>query len=326
MKYVQLGGTGAKVSQLCFGCMSYGTPGWEVHPWVLDEAAAKPFLHGALDAGINFFDTADYYSFGASEEILGNVLLGAVPRAELVIASKVGMYMSDKPNGRGVSRKHIMEGIDASLKRLKTDYIDVYYIHRLDGVTPIEETLDALNDVVRAGKVLYLGCSSVWAREFVVMREMQKRNGWAKFDVMQNFYNLCYREEEREMMPYCLDEGVALVPWSPIARGFLAGNRPKDGKPTARGETDKTGQGYFGTRQDYQILAQVEKSAARLGVKPAQLALAWVMAKGVTAPIIGATKEYHLADALAACDIELDTRTINALERLYKPRPVMGHQ
>jgi aryl-alcohol dehydrogenase-like predicted oxidoreductase len=326
MKYVQLGGTGTQVSQLCFGCMSYGTPGWDVHPWVLDQSEAKPFIHGALDAGINFFDTADYYSFGASEEILGNVLMPAAPREDLVIASKVGLFMNDKPNGRGVSRKHIMEAIDATLARLKTDYIDLYYIHRLDGMTPFEETLEALNDVVRAGKVLYLGCSSTWTREFVQMRELQKRNGWAKFDVMQNFYNLCYREEEREMIPYCLDEGVALVPWSPIARGFLAGNRPKDGGRTKRGETDKTGQGYFGTKQDYQILAQVEKTAAKLGVKPAQLALAWVLAKGITSPIVGATRPHHLDDALAALDINLDQRTIDALERPYKPRAVMGHK
>ncbi|NNE25067.1 MAG: aldo/keto reductase [Rhizobiales bacterium] len=326
MDYVQLGTTGVQVSRLCFGCMSYGAPGWKVHPWVLGEEASKPFLHAALDAGINFFDTADYYSAGVSEEILGNVLLPARPREELVIASKVGMFMNDEPNGRGLSRKHIMESIDATLKRLKTDYIDLYYIHRLDGITPMEEHLDAFNDVVRAGKVLYLGCSSVWTREFVQMREMQKRNGWARFVAMQNFYNLCYREEEREMIPYCQQEGVALVPWSPMARGFLAGNRPKDGKATARGETDSTGRNYLGTKQDYAILAQVEKVAARLGVKPAQVALAWTLAKGITAPIIGATKPHHLSDALGALEIELDAKTIAALERAYKPRPVMGHK
>lgn len=326
MEYVQLGGTGVEVSKLCFGCMSYGAPGWKVHPWVLDEAASKPFLHEALDAGINFYDTANYYSAGVSEEILGNVLLPARPREELVIASKVGMPMKDGPNGRGLSRKHIMESIDGSLKRLKTDYIDLYYIHRLDGITPMEEHLDAFNDVVRAGKVLYLGCSSVWTREFVQMREMQKGNGWVPFVAMQNFYNLCYREEEREMIPYCKAEGVALVPWSPMARGFLAGNRPKDGKPTARGGTDGTGLNYFGTKQDYAILAQVEKLAAKLGVKPAQVALAWILTKGITAPIIGATKPHHLSDALGALEIELDAKTIAALERSYQPRPVMGHK
>ena len=326
MDYVQLGSTGLQVSKLCFGCMSYGAPGWSVHPWVLGEAAAKPFLHGALDAGINFFDTANYYSFGVSEEILGNVLIPAKRREELVIASKVGMFMNDLPNGRGLSRKHIMESVDATLKRLKTDYVDLYYVHRLDHVTPMEETLEALSDVVRAGKVLYLGCSSVWTWQFVKMREMQAANGWAQFAAMQNFYNLCYREEEREMIPYCSREGVALVPWSPIARGFLAGNRPKDGKPTERGGSDKASAGYFGTKQDYRILAKVEQTAARLDVKPAQLALAWVLAKGVTAPIVGATKPQHLEDALAALDIELDVKTIAALEKPYNPRPVMGHQ
>ncbi len=326
MEYVQLGKTGVQVSQLCFGCMSYGKPGWKVHPWVLNETDSKPFLHEALDAGINFYDTANYYSTGVSEEILGNVLLPAKPRDELVIASKVGMFMNQPPNGRGLSRKHIMESVDASLKRLKTDYIDLYYIHRLDGVTPMEEHLEAFNDLVRAGKVLYLGCSSVWTWEFVKMREMQKRNGWAEFVAMQNFYNLCYREEEREMIPYCLGEGVALVPWSPIARGFLAGNRPKDGKATERGSTDSTGLNYYGTKQDYAILTQVEKLAQKLGVKPAQVALAWTLTKGITAPIIGATKPNHLPDALGALEIKLDAKTIAALEKSYSPRPVMGHQ
>ncbi len=326
MDYVQLGRTGLQVSQLCLGCMSYGAPGWEVHPWVLNETDAKPFLYQALDLGINFFDTADYYSAGASEEILGNVLLQARPRDELVIATKVGLYMSQKPNGRGLSRKHILEGIDASLKRLKTDYVDLYYIHRLDGVTPMEETLEAFNDVVRAGKVMYLGCSSVWTREFVKMREMQRHDGWAQFVAMQNFYNLCYREEEREMIPYCLEEGVALVPWSPIARGFLAGNRPRNGTATTRGKTDKMSADFFGTKQDYAILAQVDKAASRLGVKSAQVALAWTLARGVTSPIIGATKPHHLSDAVGALDIVLDDRTVSALERPYNPRPVMGHQ
>ena len=326
MNYVQLGRTGLKVSQLCLGCMSYGQPGWDIHPWVLDESDSKPFLHEALDAGINFFDTSNYYSAGVSEEILGNVLMPANPREDMVIATKVGLHMNDKPNGRGLSRKHILESVDASLKRLKTDYIDLYYIHRLDGITPMDEVLEALNDVVRAGKVLYLASSSTWTWQFVKMREMQMRNGWAQFVAMQNFYNLCYREEEREMMPYCDSEGVALVPWSPIARGFLAGNRPKDGAVTARGETDKMSAGYFGSSQDYAILAQVEKAAARLGAKPAQVALAWTLARGVTSPIVGATKPYHLSDALGALELTLDTKSIAALERPYKPRVVMGHQ
>ncbi len=325
MDYVQLGGTGVKVSRLCLGCMSYGAPGWDIHPWVLGEAASKPFLHEALDAGINFFDTADYYSYGASEEVLGNVLMPAAPREDLVIATKVGLHMNDRPNARGLSRKHIMEGIDASLKRLKTDYVDLYYIHRLDGVTPMAEVLEALNDVVRAGKALYLGCSSTWTWQFVKMREMQAAMGWAPFVAMQNFYNLCYREEEREMNPYCAAEGVALVPWSPMARGFLAGNRPKGGAATARGETDKMAAGYFGTRQDYAVLAQVEKMATKLGARPAQVALAWTLARGVTAPIIGATKAHHIADALGALDLKLTDAMLAALERPYKPRAVMGH-
>ncbi len=326
MEYVQLGRTGLRVSRLCMGCMSYGMPGWHIHPWVLGEEDAKPFLHEALDAGINFFDTSDYYSAGASEEILGNVLMPAKPRGELVIATKVGLFMNDEPNGRGLSRKHIMEGIDASLKRLKTDYVDLYYIHRLDGVTPMDEVLSALNDVVRAGKALYLGCSSTWTWQFVQMREMQKRNGWAQFVAMQNFYNLCYREEEREMNPYCHAQGVALVPWSPMARGFLAGNRPKDGAVTARSRSDKMAADYFGTKQDYAILAKVEQLARRIGAKPAQIALAWTIAKGVTAPIIGATKPHHLADALRALNLVLDAKSIAMLERPYHPRAVMGHE
>ena len=326
MEYVKLGASGVKVSKLCLGMMSYGTAGWPHHPWVLGEADAQPFLKGALDAGINFFDTADFYSVGASEEILGNFVKKHMKRSDAVIATKVCLTMGDGPNDRGLSRKHIMEAIDASLARLKTDYVDLLYIHRLDHDTPMEEMAEALNDVVRSGRALYLGASSMWAWQFAKLREMQRANGWAGFAVMQNFYNLCYREEEREMIPYCKAEGVALVPWSPMARGFLAGNTPKDGKgKTARGETDKLAQGYFGTKQDYAILARVEKLAAKLGVKPAQVALAWVLAKGVTAPIIGATKPHHLSDAVAALDIKLTDAQIASLEAPYAPRPVQGH-
>lgn len=326
MEYVKLGGTGLKVSQLCLGMMSYGTPGWQVHPWVMSEAEAQPFMKAALDAGINFFDTADFYSAGESEVILGNFVKANMQRSDAVIATKICLAMGDGPNDKGLSRKHIMEAVDACLKRLQTDYIDLLYIHRLDHDTGFEEMSEALSDVVRAGKAVYLGASSMYAWQFAKIREMQKSRGWAQFAVMQNFYNLCYREEEREMIPYCLSEAVALVPWSPMARGFLAGNTPKDGKGvTARGQTDKLSQGYFGTRQDYAILARVEKLATKLGVKPAQVALAWVLAKGVTAPIVGATKPHHLGDALGALEIKLTPAQIASLEAPYAPRPVQGH-
>ena len=326
MDYVKLGASGVKVSKLCLGMMSYGQEGWPHHPWVLGEQSAQPFLKGALDAGINFFDTADFYSTGVSEEILGRFVKANMKRSDAVLATKVCLTMGDGPNDKGLSRKHIMEAIDASLKRLQTDYVDVLYIHRLDPDTPMEEMAEALNDVVRSGRATYLGASSMWAWQFAKLREMQAARGWARFAVMQNFYNLCYREEEREMIPYCKSEGVALVPWSPMARGFLAGNTPKDGKgTTSRGTTDKISQGYFGTRQDYAILARVEKLAEKLGVKPAQVALAWVLAKGVTSPIIGATKPHHLADAVAALDIKLSDAHIASLEAPYAPRPVQGH-
>jgi aryl-alcohol dehydrogenase-like predicted oxidoreductase len=248
-------------------------------------------------------------------------------RSDAVIATKLGLAMGDGPNQKGLSRKHVMEAVDASLKRLKTDYIDLLYIHRLDVDTSLEEMAEALNDVVRAGKAVYLGASSMWAWQFAKIREMQRANGWAQFVVMQNFYNLCYREEEREMIPYCQAEGVALVPWSPMARGFLAGNRPQSGAgATSRGQTDKLSQGYFGTKRDYVILARVEALASKLGVKPAQIALAWVLAKGVTAPIVGATKKHHLDDAIAALDVKLTQGQIASLEKPYLPRSVMGHQ
>ncbi len=327
MQYVRLGKTGLKVSKLCFGCMSYGQPGWGIHPWVLDEAASRQIFKSAIDAGINFFDTSDFYSKGVSEEILGRALADfATSRSEVVIATKVALSMGDGPTMGGLSRKHIIEGVDASLKRLGTDYIDLLYIHRLDPDTEMEEVIEALEHVVRQGKALYIGASSTWTWQFVKMREMQKARGYSTFVAMQNFYNLAYREEEREMIPYCIEEGVGLVPWSPIARGFLAGNRPKDGESTDRAKTDKLAQGYFGTKQDYAILARIEKIASELGVKPAQVAYAWVLSKPfITAPIIGATKPYQLDDALAALDIELTKGQIKRLEAPYQPRAVMGH-
>ena len=324
MQYTQLGGTGLNVSRLCFGCMSFGDPSRGNHSWVLPEDQAKPFYRDAFEAGINFFDTANYYSRGVSEEVLGRAMREHSTREQTVIATKVGLDMEQGPNSKGLSRKHIVESINASLKRLGTDYVDLYYIHRLDGQTPMEETLEALDHVVRQGKVLYLGCSSAWTWQFVKMREFQKANGLARFSVMQNFYNLLYREEEREMIPYCRSEGVALVPWSPLARGFLAGNRPKAGEATNRGARDKLNAGYFGTPQDYKILAKVEKLAEKLGVKPAQVALAWTASK-VDCPIIGTTKPHHLGDALEALDLTLNAAQIKSLEGAYAPRPVMGH-
>jgi aryl-alcohol dehydrogenase-like predicted oxidoreductase len=324
MEYVTLGGTGLKVSRLCLGCMSFGQPGWDRHPWVLDERTSMPFYKRAFETGINFFDTADFYSYGVSEQITGKAVREFARREEVVIATKLGLDMNLGPNGVGLSRKHIREAVDASLKRLGTDYVDILYIHRLDPDTPLEEVMVALDDVVTAGKALYLGASSMWTWQFATMRAQQKANCLAEFVVMQNFYNLIYREEEREMNPYCAEHNVALVPWSPIARGFLAGNRPKQGKATDRAGSDELAAGYFGSRQDYAILARVEKTAARLGVKPAQVALAWVLDK-VTAPIVGGTKMAHLEDAIAALDITLDARTIAMLEAPYKPREIMGH-
>ena len=323
MEYTQLGSTGLRVSRICLGCLSYGDKKRALQPWILGKSEARAFLHQAMDAGINFFDTADRYSRGASEEILGDILIPALPREELVIASKVGLEVADHPNGKGLSRKHIMESIDSTLKRLKTDYIDIYYLHRWDEFTPIDETLEALNDLVRAGKVLYLGCSSMWTWQFVQMRELQSRNGWAKFVAMQNLYNLCYREEEREMIPYCQKNGVALLPWSPLARGFLAGKQPNGCGDTDRSKIEKENLKMFGSEQDFDILDQVEKVARNLGAEPAQVALAWALAKGVTAPIIGATKEHHISTAVGALAVQLDEDSIKALEWPYQPRSVM---
>lgn len=326
MDYVRLGETGLKVSRLCLGCMSYGPPGGPTHPWVVDEEAAQPFFRKAFEAGINFLDTANHYNFGASEEITGRAIRRYSRRADVVLATKVGLKIGEGPNDAGLSRKHILEQIDRSLERLGTDYVDLYYIHRLDPGTPVEETLQALDDIVRAGKVRYIAASSMWAWQFARMREMQKAAGLARFVAMQNFYNLAYREEEREMIPYCRAEGVGIVPWSPIARGFLAGNRPRAGEATERGRTDANSTRYFGSAADYAVLAKVEKTAARLGVSAAQVAYAWVLSKPfVTAPIVGATKEYQLDQAIAALDIRLDERTVAALEAAYRPRVPAGH-
>ena len=325
MDYVRFGKTGMKVSRLCLGCMTYGATTWR--EWVLDEAASRPFIREALDRGVNFFDTADVYSQGASEEILGRALKDFAKRDEVVVATKVFSPMGKSPNAQGLSRKHVMEGIDHSLKRLGMDYVDLYQIHRFDPHTPIEETVEALHDVVKAGKALYVGASSMWTWQFARMIGVARERGWTHFVSMQNFYNLVYREEEREMMQFCADQGLAVIPWSPMARGYLAGSGVGAGASTVRGRTDPFSQTLgLGSRQDEAIRKRVVETAERLGTKPAIVALAWVLSKPyVTAPIVGASKPHHLADAEAALSLKLDARTIARLEEPYRPKEVVGH-
>ncbi|WP_277961261.1 aldo/keto reductase [Pseudomonas sp. RIT-To-2] len=322
MHYLNLGTTGLKVSKLCLGCMTYGSPTWR--DWVLDEAGSRPFIKQALDAGINFFDTADMYSLGAGEQVLGKALLDYVPRDEAVIATKVFHPMGDKPNARGLSRKHILASIDGSLQRLGTDYVDLYIIHRFDPETPIEETLEALDTVVRSGKARYIGASSMHAWQFMRMLGLQKQHGLAQFVSMQNHYNLIYREEEREMLPLCREMGIAVTPWSPLARGLLAGTRKA---PTVRAASDAPAQVWYDHHaEEDAIVAAVEQVAARRGVPPAHVALAWVASRdGVTSPIIGASKPRHLEDAIAALELVLDADDIACLEQPYRARPVAGH-
>lgn len=325
MEYIRLGNTGMKVSRLCLGCMTFGTSAWR--DWVLDEAESRPFIQKALEAGINFFDTADMYSVGGSEEILGRALKDfGVPRDEVVIATKVYNRMGDKPNQAGLSRKHIMEGCDASLRRLGTDYIDLYQIHRWDYDTPIEETLEALNDLVRMGKVLYLGASSMWTWQFAKAIHISEQNGWSKFVSMQNHYNLVYREEEREMIPYCMDQGVAVIPWSPLARGFLAGNRSADkGGETVRAKTDIFAHDMYYQASDFDVVDKLSEMAARHGISNARLAVAWMLHKpGITAPIIGVSKTKHFDDLLASLDVQLSAEEIAELEASYTPHPTIG--
>ena len=325
MDYVRFGKTGMKVSKLCLGCMTYGSPKWR--DWVLDEEASRPFIRQALERGINFFDTADMYSVGASEEILGGAIKEFSRRDEVVIATKVFNAMGPGANARGLSRKHIMEGIDASLRRLGTDYVDLYQIHRFDPDTPIEETVEALSDVVRAGKALYVGASSMWTWQFARMIAVARESRDAEFVSMQNFYNLVYREEEREMMKFCADQGIAVIPWSPLARGYLAGSGLGEGASTVRGRTDAYTRALgLGSRQDEAIRRRVGDVASKFGVKPAIVALAWVLSKPyVTAPIIGASKPNHLDDAVAALSLKLDAKTIARLEEPYQPKAVVGH-
>jgi aryl-alcohol dehydrogenase-like predicted oxidoreductase len=324
MKYVKLGRTGVDISRLCLGCMSYGVPERGTHPWVLDDEQARPFIKKALDLGINFFDTANVYSDGTSEEIVGRALKDFARRDEIVLATKVHGRMHEGPNGAGLSRKAIMAEIDASLRRLGTDYVDLYQIHRWDYDTPIEETMEALHDVVKAGKALYIGASSMFAWQFSKALHVAKDNGWTRFVTMQNYVNLLYREEEREMLPLCESEGIGVIPWSPLARGRLT--RDWD-TASARAETDVFGRGLYAATEaaDRTIVERVAEIAAARGVPRAQIALAWVLQKrAITAPIVGATKPHHLDDAVAALSIELSPEEIGKLEELYVPHAVTG--
>ncbi len=324
MHYVNLGTTGLKVSRICLGCMTFGTRQWR--EWVLDEDASRPFIRRALEAGITFFDTADVYSQGVSEEILGRALRDfGPPRDRVVIATKVHGAMGEDPNQKGLSRKHILHAIDDSLRRLGTDYIDLYQIHRFDPHTPIAETLEALNDIVRAGKVRYIGASSMFAWQFATYLHLSDTRGWARFVTMQNHYNLLYREEEREMIPLCVDQGVGLIPWSPLARGVLAGSRQSG---TVRTRTDPFMKTLYDRTQDAdeRVVDRVARVAEERGAKPASVALAWLLHKpGMTAPIVGTSKPQHLDDAVAALDIKLSSEEIAALEEPYVPHAVAGH-
>jgi aryl-alcohol dehydrogenase-like predicted oxidoreductase len=331
MEYVTLGKTGLKVSRICLGCMTYGEPAsGELkggrHAWALDEQESQPFLRQALDLGINFFDTANVYSSGASEEVLGRFLKSNARRESVVIATKVHGVMRDEPNGSGLSRKAIFFELDASLRRLGTDYVDLYQIHRWDYETPIEETLEALHDLVKSGKVRYIGASSMYAWQFTKALYLADLHGWTRFVSMQNHYNLLYREEEREMMPLCQSEGIGVIPWSPLARGRLA--RPWQTETTKRYETDQFGMKLYSQTQeaDRKIVDRLGEIAGRRGVARAQVALAWMLGKqGITAPIVGATKPHHLQDAIAAVSLRLSPEEISVLEESYVPHPVLGH-
>lgn len=325
MQYVRLGNSGLKVSRICLGMMSYGAKSWR--EWVLGEADAEEHVRKALDLGINFFDTANVYSVGVSEEITGRTLLKHVKRDEVVIATKVRGQMRDGDvNGSGLSRKHIMEQVDASLRRLGTDYIDLYQIHRWDYDVPIEETMEALHDAVKAGKVRYIGASSMFAWQFAKAQYTADLNGWTRFVSMQNHYNLLYREEEREMNPFCVDQGVGLIPWSPLARGFLTGSRTREGSATLRSQSDSFSDALYGDDWLFDVVDQVRNVAAARGLSMAQVALAWMLGQpAVAAPIIGTTKLAHLEDAVGAVGVELSADEVKALESAYRPRPVLGH-
>jgi len=327
MDTVNLGRTGLEVSRLCLGCMSFGDPGWR--EWVLPEETARPFIERALELGINFFDTADMYSKGVSEEVLGRALGTLARRDEVVIATKVFFPMASAPNRGGLSRKHILDAIDDSLRRLGTDYVDLYQIHRWDPSTPIDETLEALHDVIRAGKARYIGASSMYAWQFAKALYTADLNGWSRFVSMQNHYNLVYREEEREMIPLCIEEGIGVIPWSPIARGMLAGNRGRaeDRAQTLRAKDDDYSRRMYDREADFRVVDRTFEVAEARGVEPAQIAIAWLLARpGVTAPIVGTTKLEHLERAVEAVGIELTEEEIARLEEPYLPHEVRGHQ
>jgi 1-deoxyxylulose-5-phosphate synthase len=341
MKYVRLGSSGLKVSRIGLGMMTYGTPQWR--PWILDEGASRPIVRRAVELGINFFDSADIYSAGKSEELTGKLLREFAQRDDVVIATKVrhpvdlafkGAYApggtSDRPNRSGLSRKYIMAAIDASLRRLGEDYVDLYQIHRFDYATPVEETMEALHDVVKAGKARYIGASSMWAWQFARMQQVAKENGWTRFISMQNHYNLAFREEEREMIPLCVSQGVGLVPWSPLARGFLAGNRQRgdDDKnaATARAQSDDLAYAYYYQDADFDVIEALRGLAQDRGTSCAMLAYAWLQHKSaVTAPIIGASKLFQLEEAVAALDVQLSAAEMQRLEAPYRPHPVLDH-
>ncbi|HCU92346.1 MAG TPA: alcohol dehydrogenase [Actinobacteria bacterium] len=326
MDYVNLGATGMRVSRVCLGMMSFGDN--SERPWVLDEDAAEPIVAAAAEGGVIFFDTANVYSAGASEVATGRLLGKLFRREDVVVATKVFMPMGEGENARGLSRKHILAAIDDSLRRLDMDYVDLYQIHRWDPRTPIEETMEALHDVVRAGKARYIGASSMFAWQFAKAQHVAERHGWTRFVSMQNHYNLLYREEEREMIPQCIDQGVAVIPWSPLARGVLAGNRTRAGqRRTTRSNSDPFGDSLYTQPADFDVVDAVAAVAAERGVPPAQIALAWLLQRpGVTAPIVGATKLGHIEDALAAEKLELTQDEIRRLEEHYIPHRVLGHQ
>jgi 1-deoxyxylulose-5-phosphate synthase len=325
MEFVNLGRTGLKVSRICLGTMTYGTSQWRA--WVLDKDESWPFYKRAIELGINFFDTADMYSLGLSEEITGQALREFSRREEVVIATKVFFPMGKAPNQRGLSRLHILQAIDDSLRRLGTDYVDLYQIHRYDPQTPIEETLEALHDVVKAGKARYIGASSMYAWQFARALYLSEKHGWTRFVSMQNHYNLVYREEEREMLPLCWEEGIGVIPWSPLARGFLTGGRKREGYgDTKRAQTDDYAQSMYYQEADFEIAGRVVDLARQRSVSPAQIALAWLLHQpAVTSPIIGASKMQHLEAAVAALEIHLSAEELKFLEERYQPHPVLGH-
>jgi aryl-alcohol dehydrogenase-like predicted oxidoreductase len=324
VRYVNLGSSGVKVSRICLGMMGFGND--SDRPWVIDEEAADPIVRAAVEGGVNFFDTANSYSAGASEVATGRLVSRYLSRDEAVVATKVFSPVGPGPNGRGLSRKHILSSIDASLRRLGMDYVDLYQTHRYDPTTPVEETMEALHDVVRAGKARYIGASSMYAWQFAKAQHAAERGGWTRFVSMQNHYNLCYREEEREMIPLCLDQGVGCIPWSPLARGVLAGTRTREGERlTTRAETDAFTDRFY-RPEDFDVVDRAAEVAAERGVPTAQLAMAWLLHKpGVTAPIVGVTKLAHMTDALAAEELTVSPDEMARLEEPYRPHPVIGH-